>query len=73
MGREGLKVLAGTFAKGMGRELGTWCLDFWGGKERNPVRRGGERGVPHWVRRDEGARKSDAKACLFGQGERKRV
>lgn len=42
MGRAGLKVLAGTFAEGMGRELGTWCLDFWGVKECSPVRRGGK-------------------------------
>lgn len=37
---------------------------FLGEKEHTLLRRGGEREVPHWVRRDEGAHKLDANACL---------
>lgn len=48
--------------------MGAQSLELGGGKECTLVRRGGERDVPGWVRSDEGANKSDVKACLLCGG-----
>lgn len=64
VGREGVEVLAGTFGEGMG-ECGCTDPGLQRGKESTLVRRGDERDVPGWVRGNEGANKSDIKACLL--------
>lgn len=48
-----------------GGNVGAQTLGLQRGKESTLVRRGDKRDVPGWVRGNEGANKSDIKACLL--------
>lgn len=62
VGREGVEVLAGTFGEGMG-ECG--CTDPGAAEREGEYLSQDESDVPGWVRGNEGANKSDIKACLL--------